>query len=322
MLIAKGFHQRLGIDYNETFSHVVKPTAVRLILTITLSFGWSLHQVDNNAFLHGHLTEDVFMVQPPRFLDQQHPSHVCKLRKSLYGLKQAPRAWYRELHQFVLSMGFDNSLVDTSLFIYNNLGLTTYLLVYVDDLILTGNNDAFLMDVISKLANQFSIKDLGNLSFFLGVEVIPTAGGLFLSQHMYIRDLLEKAKMEDAKPISSLMSTSQVLTLRDGVALTDLIEYQSLIGGLQYLSLTRPDIAFSVSKLSQFMHRLTSTHWTTVKRLLRYLVGTSHHGLFFYKASPLRLYAYSDAGWASNLDDRSSTSAYVMFLAIMLSRGL
>ena len=118
---------------------------------------------------------------------------------------------------------------DTSLFIYNKSGLTTYLLVYVDDLILTRNNDGFLMDIISQLASKFSIKDLGKLSFFLGVEVIPTTSGLFLSQHMYIRDLLERAKMQDAKSVHSPMSTSQTPKLHDGVALTDPIEYRSIL---------------------------------------------------------------------------------------------
>ena len=172
------------------------------------------------------------MAQPPSFFYQQHPSHVCKLQKALYGLKQAPCAWYHELHQFFISTGFGNSRVNTSLFIYNKFGLTIYLLVYVDDLILTENNDDFLIDVISQLANKFSIKYLVTLSFFLGIEVVTAPSGLFLLQTRYIQTLLERAKIQDAKSVHSRMSTSQIPKLHDGIALTNPTEYQSIVGGL------------------------------------------------------------------------------------------
>ena len=254
----------------------------------------------NNAFLHGSLTEDVYMIQPPGFVDKQHPSYVCRLRKALYGLKQAPRAWHNELRQFLLSLGFVNSHSDTSLFIFNKKGLTAYLLVYVDDLILIGNDNGFLARIISQLAAKFSIKDLGHLSFFLGVEVIPTTDGLLLSQNKYIRELLEKTEMVDAKAVQSPLSLTQVPHLHDGTSLHDPTEYRSIVGSLQYLSLTRSNIAFSVNKLSQFMHCPTSAHWSCVKRLLRYLASTIQHGLFLCKNSPLHLHAFFDVDWAGN----------------------
>ncbi|GJY38367.1 retrovirus-related pol polyprotein from transposon RE2 [Tanacetum coccineum] len=213
-LVANGFHQRQGIDYTETFSPVTKPVTIRVILCLALSKTWPLRQLDiNNAFLNGTLQEEVYMAQPVGFIHPQYPNHVCKLRKALYDLKQAPRAWYIELKSFLVSYGFTNSVADTSLFIYNAHGVIVYFLVYIDDIIITGNNTSFIDKFVQQLHDRFALKDLGELHQFLGVEVISTMSGIFPSQHKYIRDILKTHHMDEAKEVTTPMHDSIKLTV-------------------------------------------------------------------------------------------------------------
>ncbi|KAI9160575.1 hypothetical protein LWI28_009567 [Acer negundo] len=254
------------------------------------------------------------MAQPPGFVDSDHPTHVCKLEKAIYGFKQAPRAWYHELRQFLLTAGFKNSYADTSLFVLNTCGNILYLLIYVDDIILTGNNSAHMDRFVDILAQRFSLKDLGPLSYFLGVEVIPQKHGVLLSQRRYILDLLTHTNMIDAKPVQTPLPTSPPITLRSGTILDDPTNFRTVVGSLQYLSLTRPDFSFAINKLSQYMHQPTSDHWELVKRLLRYLCGTLDDGTVLHRDSQVSLHAFSDANWAGNKDDFSSTSAFIVYL--------
>ena len=294
--MAKGFQQQYGKDYFDTFSPVTKPVTIQTVLSIALSKNWSLRQLDvNNAFLHGTLNEKVFMLQPPGYIHPQFPNHICKLKKSLYGLKQAPRAWYIKLSTFLISFGFHKSMADASLFIYNHDGVTCYFMVYVDDIILTGNNLTFLSQFVHTLAQRFSIKYLGPLHHFLGIEVISTTSGLFLSQHRHIQDLLTHFHMDGAKEVATPLSSSVVLTPIDGSPPVDPTPYRKLVGSLQYLAFTRPDVSFAVNKLPQFMHAPSQTHWQALKRVLRYLKGTIHHGLFLKWATTLDLKAFSDS---------------------------
>ncbi|KAD3068070.1 hypothetical protein E3N88_35950 [Mikania micrantha] len=270
-LVAKGFNQQPGIDYHETFSPVVKSTTVWVVLSLAVTRQWPLRQLDvQNAFLHGDLKETVYLRQPQGFIDPQKPQHVCLLHKSLYGLKQAPRAWFNRLSGILLQLGFHGSKTDPSLFIYSHNGHLLYMLVYVDDIILTGNNSQLIDHIVQRLSNIFAIQDMGRLSYFLGVEVIFKGHDLILSQKKYIADIIQKAGLSQSKPVDSPMVPNSELALGDSPLFDNAVKFRQTVGALQYLTLTRPDITFAVNKVCQFMHSPTDNHWSAVKRILRY----------------------------------------------------
>lgn len=200
------------------------------------------------------------------------------------------------------------------MFVYNNSGQVVYCLVYVDDIIVTGSSNALVAEFIAALSRRFSLKEPTDLGYFLGIEATRTSHGLHLMQRKYIIDLLARTKMADAKPVTSPMATTPKLSLKSGTMLPDATEYRTVIGSLQYLAFTRPDIAYAVNRLSQFMHRPTDLHWQAAKRVLRYLAGIASHGIHLRKDSPLSLHAFSDADWAGDTDDFVSTNAYILYL--------
>ena len=187
-LVANGKSQEHGIDYNDTFAPVVKPVTIRAVLEVSLARDCPIHQLDvKNAFLHGELEETIYMQQPPGFIDKEHPHHVCKLRKAIYGLKQAPRAWNLRFANFIKSLSFRSSEADASLFVFNQGSRKAYLLLYVDDIILTASDNSFLQSIIKTLQTEFPMSDSGKLHYFLGVKTDFNTNSIFLSQSIHRR---------------------------------------------------------------------------------------------------------------------------------------
>ncbi|KAL7592162.1 uncharacterized mitochondrial protein AtMg00810-like [Lactuca sativa] len=242
----------------------------------------------------------VYMRQPPGFEDPRFPDHVCKLNKAIYGLKQAPRAWFHRLSSFLVANGFTCSRADPSLFVFQRGACLLYLLVYVDDL-------------ISKLHTEFKIKDLGHLSYFLGLEAKHLLSRLFLSQSKYAHAIVSHAGLLESKPVATPLSPS-VSFVASGIPYEGPTHYHSLVGALQYLTITHPDFSYAVNQVSQFLQAPTIDHYQAVKRLIRYVNGTLSYGLTFSRPTSMNLFGYSDADWARCLDTRQSTYGYSIFL--------
>jgi hypothetical protein len=210
-----------------------------------------LRQLDvKNAFLHGVLEEEVYLRQPPGFEDKRRPQYVCKLDKALYGLKQAPRAWYARLSPQLVHLGFVASKSDTSLFIYHKSHVTIFMLIYVDDIIVASSSKAATDALLKDLSKEFALKDLGALHYFLGIEVQKKDDGLVLNQTKYARDVIARVGMKDCKGAPTPLSSSEKISAYEGELLgpEDSTKYRSIVGALQYLTLTRPDIAYAVNK--------------------------------------------------------------------------
>ena len=312
-LVARGFQQEHGRDYDETFAPVAHMTTVRTLLAVASVREWSISQLDvKNAFLNGELLEEVYMRPPPGYSVPE--GMVCRLRRSLYGLKQAPRAWFQRFSSVVTAAGFSASHHDPALFVHISARGRTLLLLYVDDMIITGDDSEYIAFVKARLGEQFLMSDLGPLRYFLGIEISSTPEGFYLSQEKYIHDLLDRASLTDHRTVETPMELNVHLRPTDGEPLSDPTRYRHIVGSLVYLGVTRPDISHSVHILSQFVSAPTQLHYTHLLRVLRYLRGTISRRLFFPRSSSLQLQAYCDATWASDSSDRRSLSAFCVFL--------
>lgn len=314
-LVANGFHQQEGIDFQETFSPVVKHTTIRVVLALAVTLGWSIQQLDvQNVFLNGYLTEEVYMHQPRGFVDQNYPDYVCRLHRSLYGLRQSPRVWHKHFSDYMEEAGFTLCQADPSLFTCRNGNKFIILLIYVDDILITGSCKHTINKIIEALNTRFRMKHLGSVNYFLRIQITRTPSHLVLSQQKYIVDLLQKTGFLHAKPISTPVAAGQKLTIYDGDPLSDATVFRQVVGALQYITITRPDISYAVNQVCQFMHKPTNTHWNAVKRILRFLKGSVHQGLVYTSGASTHVHAYCDADYAGDPDDRHSTGGYIIYL--------
>lgn len=313
-LVVLGNRQIEGVDYTETFAPVAKMASVRVFLSVAVIRGWELHQMDvHNAFLHGDLDEEVYMRPPPGLADVP-PGYVCRLRKSLYGLKQAPRNWFAKLSSALRAFGFCQSKADYSLFSFKMLGVILHVLVYVDDLIVAGNNSASIARFKSYLGSCFHMKDLGALKYFLGIEISRIPSGLFPSQRKYTLDILSEAGLLAAKPCEFPMEQHHQLAVSASSSLSDPERYRRLVGRLIYLTITRPELSYSVHTLAQFMQDPKEDHWHAALRVLHYLKGHPGQGLLLSAQSSLQLTAFCDSDWASCPISRRSITGYFIML--------
>nr|CAN69691.1 hypothetical protein VITISV_026777 [Vitis vinifera] len=315
-LVAKGYTQVYGSDYGDTFSPVAKIASVRLLLSMAAMCSWPLYQLDiKNAFLHGDLAEEVYMEQPPGFVAQGESGLVCRLRRSLYGLKQSPRAWFGHFSSVVQEFGMFCSTADHSVFYHHNsLGQCIYLVVYVDNIVITGSDQDGIQKLKQYLFTHFQTKDLGKLKYFLGIEIAQSSSGVVLSQRKYALDILEETGMLDCKPVDTPMDPNVKLVPGQGEPLGDPERYRRLVGKLNYLTITRPDISFPVSVVSQFLQSPCDSHWDVVIRILRYIKSTPGQGMLYENKGHTQVVGYTDADWAGSPTDRRSTSGYCVFI--------
>ena len=315
-LVARGFTQTYGIDYQETFAPVAKLNTVRILLSVAVNEDWPLYQMDvKNAFLNGALTEEVYMEIPEGVPHPKIGRKVCKLEKSLYGLKQSPRAWFGKFSATITSNGYHQCQTDDTMFVKHGAGnKIAILIVYVDDIIITGNDDEEISRLKIKLGTEFELKDLGEMKYFLGMEVARSSKGLSISQRKYILDLLEETGMTGCKPADTPMQSNMKFSVEENGEKADKGRYQQLVGKLIYLAHTRPDIAFAVSVVSQFMNEPKSEHMDAVNYILRYLKKTPGLGLMFKKNESRSVEIYTDASWASEITTRRSTTGYCSYV--------
>ena len=254
------------------------------------------------------------MHQPPGFYDRTRPSHVCLLRKSLYGLKQAPRAWYQRFATYLTSICFQGSQSDHSLFVFHSGPDTAYLLLYVDDIVLTASSTSLLSRLMALLRSEFAMTDLGSLSYFIGVSMSRTPTALFLHQQKYALEIVDKACMTSCKPATTPVDCKSKLDAASSPKVEDPTSYHSLAGALQYMSFTRPEIASAVQQICLYMHDPREHHLQALKWIIRYIKDTFDMGLHLGRSRFDSLTTYSDADWAGCPETRRSTSGFAVYL--------
>ncbi|GKB43556.1 putative ribonuclease H-like domain-containing protein, partial [Tanacetum coccineum] len=319
-LVAQGHRQEEGIDYEEVFAPVARIEAIRLFLAYASFIGFLVYQMDvKSAFVYGTIEEEVYVAQPPGFKDPDHPDKVYKVVKALYGLHQAPRAWYETLANYLLGNGFKRGKIDQTLFIKKQKGDILLVQVYVDDIIFGSTNKDLCTGFEKLMKDKFQMSSMGELTFFLGLQVQQKEDGIFISQDKYVAEILKKFNYTDVKSASTPVDLEKPL-VKDGDADdVDVHLYRSMIGSLMYLTASRPDIMFAVCACARFQVTPKTSHLLAVKRIFRYLKGKPTLGLWYSRDSPFELVAYTDSDYAGATQDRKSTTGGCQFLGNIMA---
>ena len=321
-LVAQGYSQEPGVDYDEVYAPVAKYKSIRTLLAIGNQLDLEIHQMDVvAAFLNGDLTDDIYMKQPEGFINSKYPHKVCKLNKSLYGLKQSARCWNAKIDAYLKSCQYKQSTADQCIYykteMIGNKAVVVFIGVYVDDTIFMSNDKAVLDAEKAKISSKFAMDDRGEIHFILGMEVRRDRAKkiITISQKSYLESILSRFGMKDCNPVSTPVETGKRFNnLSEGEETVDIKLYQAAIGSLNYAAIaTRPDLSLAVGLLSQHMVSPGKEHWSGVKRVLRYIKGTLDFGLRFEASVPedFKLSGFSDADWAGCGETRKSTSGQI-----------
>ncbi|RVW98913.1 Retrovirus-related Pol polyprotein from transposon TNT 1-94 [Vitis vinifera] len=324
-LVAKGFTQREGIDYKETFSPVSSKDSFRIIMALVAHYDLELHQMDvKTVFLNGNIDETIYMVQPENFESNDSKQLVCRLKRSIYGLKQASRQWYRKFDQVITSFGFKENTVDQCIYLKFSGNKFIILVLYVDDILLASSDVGLLHETKRFLSSKFDMKDLGNASFVLGIQIHRDCSrGIFgLSQKAYIDKVLSRFGMSNCAPGDTPVAKGDKFSLhqcpKNELEKKDMERflYALAVGSLMYAQVcTRPDIAYIVGMLGRYLSNPGMDHWKKAKRVMRYLQRTKDYMLTYRRSSHLEIVGYSDSDFVGCLDSRRSTSGYIFMLA-------
>ena len=311
-----GYKQMEGVDFSSTWAGVVKPASFRTLFAIAAARNLHILQLDIvTAFLYGLLDEEIYVSQPDGFIED--PTLVCHLRKALYGLKQAPRVWYAVIREFLKGMGFASTSADQSVFVSED--KKTFICVYVDDLLLFGEDMDYLNTIKLKLSNRFKMTDLGPVSHYLGMSIECRNGRVSLNQTTYLQSVLERFGMSDCKPSPTPMEPGipNVMMPTDDAQRADadaVCWYGSVVGSLMYaMTMTRPDLGYALSVLSRYCANPDATHIKAATRLLRYVRGTLSYRIHYEGTTGF--VGYTDADWAGAKDGRRSTGGWLFFLS-------
>nr|GEW11799.1 retrovirus-related Pol polyprotein from transposon TNT 1-94 [Tanacetum cinerariifolium] len=319
-LVAQGYNQQEGIDYDEIYALVAGIESIRILLAYVCALDFKLFQMDvKTAFLNGFINEEVYVAQPLGFIDFKKLDHVYKLKKALYGLKQAPKAWYDRLKAFLIKHEYKIGTVDNTLFTKKKSLNLIIVQIYVDDIIF-GLTCQDMCDEFSKIMHdEFEMSMMGELNFFLGLQIKQMEDGIFFNQSKYIKEILKKFGLENSKPMKIPISLDTKLMKNEECESIDSTKYRGMICSLLYLTPSRPNIIFSVCVCARFQEAPKTSHLEAVKRIFQYIKGTTHLGLWYPKGTNIETIVYANSDHAGDYVDRKSTSSICTFVGCCLT---